>query len=253
MRLIIIFLLFSYGLNSQCVKYKAPPPVPVSSGLVINVDLPAQTLLDTLINQTTNDYTFQSFNDHVYNPLFVSGEPDPIDGANTLLLEHPTSSQNRLTLNPNVDKSIELVFRLDPQAIGRNNIYTGFGTYQFTLINYASANSWFHRWRWDFAALRNVTSPTFNSNPEDWNHLVITYEASTRTLTYYHNNVFISSEIRPVTDPMNLQFNGIFDRGTAGSTIPFLGDIGIFRVYNTELTAAEVDNNFNYASSFYSF
>ena len=257
MRFLILLFMAIQGCSQCIIVQELPIFTPVSTGIILDIDFPFQIENDTIINQSfaTSPYSFETLSQHTHEfatqPKYMSADPSPLTTQNEVAFIHPTAPANRIILGG--DMSIEMVFRLDPQTTPRSNFHGGSGSFQQLRILYDGVNAWRHGWRWDFASNRAILSTTFTTDPEQWTHLLMTYTASTRELKYYINNQLLETDVRPASDPVNLNTDALFDRSSTASNAPFFGDIGIYRIYAHDLSATEVENNYNYANSFFNF
>ena len=101
---------------------------------------------------------------------------------------------------------------------------------------------------YDGVNFRNVTASGFPVNT--WKQVVGVFNFVTNTLTMYRDGVSVgSTSISGMTQVSNTSPIAIGTRlGTGGSISPaimYKGNVGIIRMYNKPLTAAEVLNNFN--------
>jgi hypothetical protein len=101
---------------------------------------------------------------------------------------------------------------------------------------------------YDGVNFRNVTASGFPVNT--WKQVVGVFNFVTNTLTMYRDGVSVgSTSISGMTQVSNTSPIAIGTRlatgGTISTGIMYKGSVGIIRMYNKPLTAAEVLNNFN--------
>ena len=87
-----------------------------------------------------------------------------------------------------------------------------------------------------------------------WQHVCVTYNLPTATVSYYHNGIFNKSRSEPDTYGTN---NAEFVVGAWGSLNqgallqPFSGDISNIKIYNRALTAQEITQNYEAQKGFF--
>ena len=101
---------------------------------------------------------------------------------------------------------------------------------------------------YDGVNFRNVTASGFPVNT--WKQVVGVFNFVTNTLTMYRDGVAVgTTSISGMTQVSNTSPIAIGTRlatgGTISTGIMYKGSVGIIRIYNKPLTAAEVLNNFN--------
>jgi hypothetical protein len=107
---------------------------------------------------------------------------------------------------------------------------------------------------YDGVNFRNVTASGFPVNT--WKQVVGVFNFVTNTLTMYRDGVSVgSTSISGMTQVSNTSPIAIGTRlatgGTISTGIMYKGSVGIIRMYNKPLTAAEVLNNFNITKGTY--
>ena len=152
--------------------------------------------------------------------------------------------------------SVELWFKVAPVGYASGG---GIGQSIYNLDDWVSSNMWFlfptstsPNASWAFYVneqpagsfrIRSVSTGGLNSN--QWYQIVGTYGASGMKL--YLNNTLIQTNTGiSYTGPLNIPSNTLVMAGDSRYDFRrFTGDMPIFNMYNTELTAAEVTQNWD--------
>ncbi len=97
-------------------------------------------------------------------------------------------------------------------------------------------------------ATASTTGVVTNS---EWQHLVYTFNTSTRAITMYRNKTLVSQSANLLVSPAP-NTNQAWWLGTLGGYYyNFYGEMGVVKIYSTVLTSAEVTSDYNSTSARY--
>jgi hypothetical protein len=98
-----------------------------------------------------------------------------------------------------------------------------------------------------------VTSDNVTVATNAWAHLVMTVDLSNQLMKFYHNGVLISNEQLTVTPTKTLKIYGSATYFFGGAATNYMANIqlGMCKVYNRSLSAAEVSQNYKIGKSKY--
>lgn len=217
-------------------KISEPPPTHVSSNLVMHIDAgntssypgSGNTVTDIeggSRTMTLNGVTYQTANGGQFN----------FDGSNDYM-STSTSGLNTGT----VAVSLELWVNFDQYQTTRwwLAVIGQYGTGSIHLIGRQGVNSKRQYGIWSGGQIGGV----IGASAGDWQQIVVTHDG-TSTLKLYENNTLIGTNTS--AGALNLTNDDLSIGLRTGSESFFDGKMTILRLYDRELTAAEVQNNYD--------
>ncbi|MDC1543935.1 hypothetical protein N8479_09465, partial [Flavobacteriaceae bacterium] len=230
-------------IGSKTVSFTIIKPNPVQSNLILEYNSKNYSSGNTLTDLSGNDRTGTIGT--------ISGLP-PYDG------EYFTFS-NDYIVTPDLDSAIttnneahSVEVWVKPSGNGVIASYLGQTTinssYHFSAIEIVSGQVEFGLWNYGM----NSTGPTGNLNFNTWHHIVLTYNGDGSKIKGYVNGQKVGeTPDMDFVSPNNLSHSpfhiafGANDSTNQGDGNYFDGDFGLLRVYNKELSANEVANNYS--------
>ena len=226
--------------NYNAIKGRYGIPDIVTGGLVLNLDAgnPYSYNPDNTGSTVWTDVSYTSTGGTLVNGTYYTGGTMTFDGVDDLVT-------GTFSYTFNTGWSVEIWVYVDSRVSYPDDE----GIWRVSLnnnnrLNLIRANTVTNSWRYEVTGPNGTTGSggmLFNATTDGvWSQIICTYDGN-NSLRVYHNNTLVKTGTFNIGNvPVSTYNIGVNLVG------PYLqGDVAAFRVYNRELSATEVQQNFN--------
>jgi hypothetical protein len=225
--------------NYNATKGRYGIPDIVTGGLVLNLDAgnPYSYNPDNTGSTVWTDVSYTSTGGTLVNGTYYTGGTMTFDGVDDLVT-------GTFSYTFNTGWSVEIWVYVDSRVSYPDDE----GIWRVSLnnnnrLNLRRSNTSTNSWRYEVTGPNGTTGTggmEFNATTDGvWSQIICTYNGS-NSLKVYHNNTLVK------TGTFNIGSVPVSTYNIGVNFGPYLqGDVAAFRVYNRELSATEVQQNFN--------
>jgi hypothetical protein len=219
-------------------------PSIVTNGLILAVDADDQTSY-TSGSTTWTDLTGNGWGGSLIGSASFSSGPDRFDTNCTTITDTGyLSTSSQLTFNDASSYTFDFWVKMRANAQVTLHSLLGRGsTSPWLLIdaNLTSGLSWDLRFR-DSSGTYNIFTTITDTNIQSWTNVTITADTS-RNLSLYVNGVFRETIVLTTSLFYVSRIAGGYSSG--GNQYNFQGSLASAKLYNTTLSATEIQQNYN--------
>jgi hypothetical protein len=219
-------------------------PTIVTNGLILALDADDQTSY-TSGSTTWTDLTGNGWGGDLIGSASFSSGPDRFDtNCTTINNTGYLSTSSQLTFDDASSYTFDFWVKMRANAqvtahslLGRGSTSPWLPIYTGTTTGF----SWYLRFR-DSAATYNNFTTISDTNIQNWTNITITADTS-RNLSLYVNGVFRETIVLTTSLFYVRRIAGGYSSG--GNFYNFQGSLASAKLYNTTLSAAEIQQNYN--------